>query len=58
MSVADQFHRQTPEYYDFMYLDGYDPYEVYNSFKNKMRQQYEKEEQPLQVHFTYEVKHR
>ena len=29
MSIADYYNRQIPEYYDFMYKDGYKPYEVY-----------------------------
>ena len=57
MSIADYYNRQIPEYYDFMYQDGYSPYEVYSALKKKMSQQQQKEE-PLQVHFTYEVKHK
>ena len=57
MSIADYYNRQIPEYYDFMYQDGYSPYEVYYALKKKMSQQQQKE-QPLKVHFTYEVKHK
>ena len=57
MSIAEQMNRQIPEYYDFMHLDGYSPYEVYFALKKKMSQQ-QQEEEPLKVHFTYEVKHK
>ena len=57
MTLADQMNRQIPEYYDFMHLDGYSPFEVYYALKKKMSQQYQ-EQEPLKVHFTYEVKHK
>lgn len=57
MSIAEQFNRQIPEYYDFMYKDGYKPYEVYYALKKKMSQQYQ-EEEPLRIQFSYEVKSR
>ena len=55
MSIADYYNRQVPEYYDFMYKDGYKPYEVYYALKKKMSQQYQ-EEEPLRIQFSYEVK--
>lgn len=57
MSIADYYNRQIPEYYDFMYRDGYKPYEVYYALKKKMSQKHQ-EEEPLRIHFTYEVKHK
>ena len=37
MSIADYLHRNIPEYYDTMYLDGYTPTEIYIAF-TKQRQ--------------------
>ena len=37
MSIADYLHKNIPEYYDTMYLDGYTPTEIYIAF-TKQRQ--------------------
>ena len=36
MSVAENYNKNTPEYYDTMYLDGYTPQEIYQAHKKRM----------------------
>ena len=59
--------RQIPDYYPTMYLDGYKPYEIleaaHNSIiKRSMEAQEageaEVDDEPMNVHFQIEVKHR
>ena len=48
MSVAENYNKNIPEYYDTMYLDGYTPQEIYNAHKKRMidKVNEEKEESP------------
>ena len=44
MSLIDNHFRHVPEYYDWMYLDGYTPEEIMYAFHRKMdREQAERE---------------
>ena len=38
MSVAETYNKNIPAYYDTMYLDGFEPHEVYASFKKQSRE--------------------
>ena len=38
MSVIENYNKNTPEYYDTMYLDGFKLYEIYASFKKQSRE--------------------
>lgn len=35
MSIIDYYNRQIPEYYDWMYLDGYSPTEILIAMQKK-----------------------
>lgn len=35
MSIIDYYNRQIPEYYDWMYLDGYSPTEILIAMRKK-----------------------
>ena len=58
--------RQIPDYYPTMYLDGYKPYEILEAASNSIIKQYMErqeesappEDEPMNVHFQVEVKHR
>ena len=36
MSVAENYNKNIPEYYDTMYLDGYTPQEIYEAHRRKI----------------------
>ena len=36
MSLADQYFRKVPEYYDTMYMDGYEPWEIMEAVHKRM----------------------
>ena len=56
MSVAENYNKNIPEYYDTMYLDGYTPQEIYQAFHKKMIDELtEKEEIPI-VEIVSEIK--
>ena len=45
MTLLDDHYRKVPEYYDWMYLDGFTPDEILYALHKKMdRQQAEQEE--------------
>lgn len=37
MSLEDDFHKNVPEYYDWMYLDGYTPEQIYYAHKKQFQ---------------------
>ena len=41
MSLADQYFRDVPEYYDTMYMDGYTPEQIMHAAHKKMQRMYE-----------------
>lgn len=58
--------RQIPDYYPTMHLDGYKPYEILEAASNSIIKQYRErqkesappEDEPMNVQFQVEVKHR
>ena len=64
--LIDSFHKNLPDYYDTMYLDGYKPYEIHEAASNSIIKQYMErqeesappEDEPMNVHFQVEVKSR
>lgn len=36
------FHRNLPEYSDYMYLQGYSPYEIMEAFRRSNKKKYDK----------------
>lgn len=55
MTVADYYHSNVPEYYPWMYRDGYDPYQILHAKRQQMFAELEAAEVP-EVKFTCEVK--
>ena len=41
MSLADQYFRDVPEYYDTMYMDGFTPEQIMHAAHKKMQRMYE-----------------
>ena len=37
MSLIDQYFNKIPEYYDTMYMDGYEPWEIMEAVHKRMR---------------------
>ena len=64
MTVFDKMRRRPlPEYYDTMYMDGYEPYEIIEAAHRTMIKQYNarmeadtQEPAPMNVKFNVEVK--
>ncbi len=63
MTVLEKMRgKQIPEYYDTMYMDGYQPHEILEAVQNSIVQQYEErqaEQTPppaMNVKFQVEVK--
>ena len=44
MTLLDNFHKDVPEYYDYMYLDGYTPEQILHAAHKKMMRQVEERE--------------
>ena len=44
MSLIDQYFSKVPEYYDYMYLDGYSPEQILHAAHKKMMRQVEERE--------------
>ena len=44
MTILSDFHRNVPEYYDTMYLDGYTPEQIMYAAHKKMQRMYEERE--------------
>lgn len=40
MTLADYYYRKVPEYYDYMYLDGYTPDEIMYAARKKFNREY------------------
>ena len=43
--LINQFHKNLPEYYDSMYLDGYTPEQIMEAMHRTMRKQWESKRQ-------------
>ena len=41
MTLISDFHKNVPEYYDYMYLDGYTPEQIMYAAHKKMQRMYE-----------------
>lgn len=41
-TLADYYDRKLPDYYDYMYLDGFTPDEVYRAFQKTQRKKFYK----------------
>ena len=44
MTLVENFHKDVPEYYDYMYLDGYSPEQILHAAHKKMMRQVEERE--------------
>ena len=44
MTLLENFHKEVPEYYDYMYLDGYSPEQILHAAHKKMMRQVEERE--------------
>ena len=40
MTLSELYHRDVPEYYDWMYLDGYTPEQILYAKHRQMRKEY------------------
>lgn len=40
MTLSDYYHRDVPDYYDWMYLDGYTPYQILQAKHKQMVNDY------------------
>ena len=40
MTLADYYYRKVPEYYHYMYLDGYTPDEIMYAARKKFNREY------------------
>ena len=59
MSIVDRVTKKLPDYYPTMYMDGYEPHEIMNAFRKKMRADLEEQynpESPTNIHITTEIK--
>jgi hypothetical protein len=41
MSLSDYYNRQSPEYYDTMYMDGYTPEQIMTALRTKLNRERE-----------------
>ena len=44
MTLLENFHKDVPEYYNYMYLDGYSPEQILHAAHKKMMRQVEERE--------------
>ena len=44
MTLLENFQKDVPEYYDYMYLDGYSPEQILHAAHKKMMRQVEERE--------------
>lgn len=60
MTLADYYYRKVPEYYDYMYLDGYTPDEIMYAARKKFNREYAerlaRENEVDSIKITSEVK--
>ena len=60
MTLADQYFKDVPEYYRYMYLDGYTPEQILYAARKKILRQYaerqEKENEIDKIKIVSEVK--
>ena len=59
MTLFEQFQRNIPDPYPYMYLDGYTPYEILQATSRKMYNDHlERQEEVIipTIHFTTTVK--
>lgn len=60
MNIEDYYYRKVPEYYHYMYLDGYTPDEIMYAARKKFRREYaerlERQNEIDSIKITSEVK--
>ncbi len=62
MTLIDQLCNDIPEYYDFMYLDGYKPWQImvanHKRFQRMIaeRQEQQEQDEPINIKIKSEVK--
>ena len=59
MNLRNPYRPQIPDYYDTMFLDGYEPWQILASAHKKMlatAKRAEEEPEPQAVHITSEVR--
>lgn len=55
MSVDENYNKNTPEYYDTMYLDGYTPQEIYQAHRKRMLDKVNEEKESPTVEIVSEI---
>ena len=48
MNIEDYYYRKVPEYYHYMYLDGYTPDEIMYAARKKMNREFEEQKRRQQ----------
>ena len=54
--MINKLYNDLPEYYDTMYLDGYSPQEIYNSFHETMYKNLQESDDTMEVIITTKEK--
>lgn len=54
--LANYLNRKIPPYYETMYLDGFEPWQILEAKRQEMRSKFFDEETDYEVHFTSEIK--
>ena len=49
MTLSEYYNRQLPEYYDWMYLDGYTPYQILQAKHKQMVNDYLAKEEAKRI---------
>ena len=47
MTLSDYYNRNLPDYYPTMYLDGYEPWQIMQAFRNIQRKKDREKEQSI-----------
>ena len=48
MTLSDYYHRDVPDYYDYMYMDGFTPDEIMYAARKKMNREFEEQKRRQQ----------
>jgi hypothetical protein len=49
MSLSDYYNRQSPEYYDTMYMDGYTPEQIMTALRTKLNREREESREANEI---------
>jgi hypothetical protein len=49
MSLSDYYNRQSPEYYDTMYMDGYTPEQIMTALRTKLNREREESREATEI---------